>query len=50
MPIFFFYWHIVFLCPLVFRKYVRGPPLYLRLFFASLCNGSVCSRSVAMLK
>lgn len=25
MPFFFFYWHIVFLCPLVFRKYVKCP-------------------------
>lgn len=25
MPFFFFYWHIVFLCRLVFRKYVQCP-------------------------
>lgn len=40
MPIFIFYWHIVFLCPLVFRKYVKCPHVPI-VSFAFLCNGSV---------
>lgn len=35
MPI-FFYWHIVFSCPLVSRKYVKCPYTYLCLFCISV--------------
>lgn len=46
MPI-FFYWHIVFLCPLVFRNMWS---VHTRTYvsFAFLCNGSICLLRAAM--